>query len=67
MIFFGGDTALRASVQHSSGGKVIGQGGGSRVGMPVNTNLVRTVLSWSVCMYVCGFRAFLSMGGEERE
>lgn len=54
-------------MQHSAGGKVIGQGGGSRVGMPVNSNLVRTVLSWSVYMYVCGFRAFLSMGGEERE
>ena len=66
MIFFW-DTALRANVQHSAGGKVIGQGGGSRVVLPVNTNLVRTVLSWSVCMYVCGLRAFLSMGGEEIE
>lgn len=62
------DTALRVSVQHSSGQKVIGLGGSSRVVMPVSTNFVKTVLTWHVCMYVVGgLRTFLSMGGEERE
>lgn len=51
MIFW--DTELRASVQHSSGQNIIGLGGWSRVLMPVSINLVKTVLSWRVCMYVC--------------
>lgn len=70
MCDFFGDTALSVSVQHSSGQKVIGLGGSSRVVMPVSTNFVKTVLSWRVCLYVCvggGLRTSLSVGGEERE
>lgn len=56
-------------MQHSSGQKVIGLGGSSRVVMPVSTKFVKTVLSWRVCLYVCvgGLRTSLSVGGEERE